>query len=195
MTQPFIIFSLPRSRSFWLSRALSYANKWVGHDLTVQCSSTEDFKSKLASLDGTVETAAVTGWQIIRQEMPQAKLVLVRRPCLECWQSMNNLGWLAPVAEFQSRSYMLDALAQQPGVMSFDWDTLGNPLVGEWMFKHLLDLSFDEEWWAYMASQNLQINLAQRMQTIQMNHDNLASLKLDLAGKLRALGGLGCPLN
>src|ERR1700739_4123082 len=90
--QKFIIFSLPRSRSFWLSKFLSFGEPRVGHDLAIRCASIEDFVEQLAQVDGTIETGAVLGWRGVRKVLPKARLLVRRRPLVQVGRSLVNQG-------------------------------------------------------------------------------------------------------
>ena len=60
MTAPFIVFSLPRSRSAWVARFLSYGEKRCGHDVATECGSLAELTGRLhGEYAGTAETGAV----------------------------------------------------------------------------------------------------------------------------------------
>src|SRR6185503_11458650 len=78
---PFVLFSLPRSRSAWLSVLLSRPGALVGHDIGIGCAQPEDFAQRLRSdLAGTCETGAAFAWRLIRWLVPDARFAVVRRP-------------------------------------------------------------------------------------------------------------------
>ena len=56
---PFIVFSMPRCRSTWLSVFLSRPGAQVGHDIGVECASADEFKARLGALAGTLRDRSV----------------------------------------------------------------------------------------------------------------------------------------
>ena len=74
MPKKFLILSLPRSRSKWLSCFLSPPGRDCGHDLIVGCGSLADFSKALALRVGSCETGAMVGWKLVRQVMPEVRL-------------------------------------------------------------------------------------------------------------------------
>src|SRR5215469_4135466 len=78
---PFVIFALPRSRTFWASRYLSYGGWHCGHDEAAHLRSEADVRSWLAQpATGTVETAAAPFWRLLRHYRPDARVAVIRRP-------------------------------------------------------------------------------------------------------------------
>ena len=65
---PFIVLSLPRSRSAWISAFLSYGGRKCGHDLAPTCGTMAEFVAMFGGggYAGTAETGAVVGWKAIR---------------------------------------------------------------------------------------------------------------------------------
>ena len=56
---PFIVYALPRSRTFWLSKFLSYGGWACDHDEAVRLRGLDDMQSSLdIPMRGSVETAA-----------------------------------------------------------------------------------------------------------------------------------------
>src|SRR5258706_482392 len=63
---PFIVFTLPRSRTFWLSRFLSGdgTTKPCGHDVGAMVDTLADAKTVITeALVGTVETGSMLAWR------------------------------------------------------------------------------------------------------------------------------------
>lgn len=175
----FVIFSLPRSRSAWLSKFLGYRGRFlIGHDILIECKSPSDFFNSFKfGMHGTVETGAVVGWQLIRKEIPEAKFVVIKRPLSEVKASLLAFGIVPIEGELEQREAMLDALSTVEGVETLDYSSLSIPQCLEWLFEHLLELPFDSEWFSEMASINFQINLAWQLERLRENRDDLFSLR------------------
>src|SRR5580693_982148 len=97
--EPFIIFALPRSRTAWLSKFLSYGKWFCHHEHAIRLRSIEDFKAALAQrYTGFAETAAGPAWHLIRHFRPDVRAVVVRRPVEETIAAMVEAGRLAGVS-------------------------------------------------------------------------------------------------
>lgn len=192
----FIIFSLPRSRSKWISHFLSYQGAVCGHDTAASCGSVEQFLAKFGQKDfvGTCETGAVLGWKLIRHCMPKAKLIVVRRPVDQIIRSLaQQQVWVDP-GEMQVRGAMLDALSRAPGVKTITYEQLEQLEVCKWLFEHCLDLAFDFEHWQSLASTNIQIDMRQRMELLSRNALAIAAFKKEVLSATASLtGGALCP--
>lgn len=189
----FLVLSLPRSRSLWMAHFLRYAGRVVPHDLATECASIEEFKSKLSLCDGSCETGAVLGWRLLRRELPELKLVVVRRPWPEVIVSLFGQGvQLASYDELIARAAQLDLLAQQDGVLVLEYRELWDPEACRVLFEHCLELPFDWQWWSYWAGQNVQIDMSWRLQRLAQNHERLEAFKAEVAERSRELEGSRC---
>lgn len=184
MPPPFIILSLPRSRSAWLSAFLSYPPKRCGHDLAAESSSIPDFLCRIAKVDGTCETGAVIGWPLIRKFIPQARIVVIKRPVADIEQSLAHFGVVPVCGELDERRQMLDACATQPDVASFDFADLDDRDVCAWIFETCLELPFDRGWYKRLAGQNIQVNVPAQMERLRARQDALTKFKRDVAARI-----------
>lgn len=181
--RPFIILALPRSRTAWLAHYLTLGSEFlIGHDTLVECASIEDFLGQFASgMAGTVETGAMLGWRLLRARMPSAHLVTVHRPVSEVEASLRKFGLAPDLAELEARNGLLEACAMSPGTQSFAWEDLSLPLVGQWLFEHLLERPFDEAWHQRMCEVNIQVDMIARSSRLWENRQRLAGLKAQVA--------------
>jgi hypothetical protein len=78
MMAPFVVFSSPRSRTFWLSKFLSVGGWHCGHEELRYARDLGDVKTWLAMpRTGTVETAASPFWRTLRDLAPDARVVIL----------------------------------------------------------------------------------------------------------------------
>jgi hypothetical protein len=110
-----VVFSLPRSRSTWLSMFLSYDGTVIGHDVGVDCATPEEFLERLG--DGTCETGAAFAWRLLRQARPDVKFVVVHRDPAEVSASLDRFGLTGTLPEMRDREMLLGQIAEQPGTM------------------------------------------------------------------------------
>lgn len=185
MTQaPFIIYSLPRSRSVWVSRFLSYDGKRCGHDLATQCATVKEFADLFdGDCVGTAETGAVIGWRAIRRLLPSARIAVIRRPVQEIYDSLSRfgLGSASLMQELRERDAMLDQAARLNGVRSFSFADLNGIAACQELFEFCLGLPFDWEWWEGLANVNVQVDVPERLKYLTENRDRIEALKRDAA--------------
>lgn len=190
MTAPFIILSLPRSRSAWLASFLSYGGLRCGHDIAVDCASIADFRAALAVLAGTCETGAAFAWRLLREEYPAAKMVVVRRPVAGVMASFAKLlpaeALPALDHEMWMRACYLGELSEQPGVMFIEHRALVYEDVCARLFEHCLGIPHDHDWWLRASKINIQIDWPRRLQRLAQNAEQIAALKAEVAERLRA---------
>ncbi|HEY2418816.1 MAG TPA: sulfotransferase [Steroidobacteraceae bacterium] len=191
---PFVIFALPRSRSTWLSRFLTYADWQCGHDELRHCRSLEDVQSWLAQpCTGTVETAAAPFWRLLACYRPDARVVTVRRPVEEVLPSLRQAG-----LQFDERTmrlvlghldHKLDQIeCRMPDVLSVQFSALVEEQTCARVFEHCLPYQHDSAWWRALAGTNIQINLPFLMRYYGAHQKQLA--KLAKQARHRMLAGM-----
>jgi hypothetical protein len=180
---PFLIFSLPRSRSFWLSRYLSYDAWHCGHDELRFARSLDDVKSWLGQpCTGTIETLAAPWWRLARTLRPDVRIIVLRRPVPDVVASLARLGFdpaaMTPLMARLDRK--LDQIAGRvPDVLSVSFDDLIHEETVARVFEHCLPYRHNPDWFALMAPKNLQIPMApliRYMQAYQPQMDKLAKI-------------------
>jgi GNAT superfamily N-acetyltransferase len=162
---PFVVFALPRSRTFWASRFLSYGGWACGHDEALHVRALDDVRSWFAQpYVGTVETAAAPFWRLLHAVCPQAKVVVIRRPVSDVVTSLMALGITFDKAMLTGKMERLNAKLDQierrvPGVLSIQYADLATEDGCAALFEHCLPFKHDHQWWKSAAPVNLQINL------------------------------------
>lgn len=172
----FLILCLPRSRSAWMAHYLNYPLarpiQPVGHDILLGCERVEDFLNSYRNgMWGTVETSAAPLWKIVRKELPECKIVVVKRPLIEVWKSLNRIGWLGDLTELAELSETLNVAAAAPGVECVYVQGLDSPEVGKWLFEYCLEIDFDFEWWMDLHRVNIQVDVAAQAERVQRAKD------------------------
>jgi hypothetical protein len=196
---PFVVFAMPRSRSFWLSRFLTAGGIHCGHDELRRCRSLDDVRSWLAQpLTGTVETAAAPFWRLLAELRPGTRVAVLRRPVAEVVDSLARFGF-DPVG-MRAAMQRLDAklgqiAARVPGALSVTAAELDDEAACARVFEHCTGLPHDPAWWRTIAPLNLQTDMRaavryagthaaqlQRLRSVA-RHKSLAQL----AGRVPAL--------
>ncbi len=167
---PFVVFSLPRSRSAWLSQFLTYGEWVCGHEELRHMRSIDDVQAWFSQPNiGTAETAGAPWWRLLDKFAPNARVLVVRRPRDEVAES------LLKIAGTQFDRAGLDALllkldrsldqieARLPNVLSVSFDSLNEEDTCAAVFEHCLQQPHDLDHYARMAPVNIQINLPAMM--------------------------------
>jgi GNAT superfamily N-acetyltransferase len=193
ISAPFIVFALPRSRTAWLSRFLTYGPYYAGHDEVRHCRSLDDVRAWLGQpCVGSVETAASPFWRLLRALQPDARVVVVRRPVDDVVASLmgTGLGCFDP-AVVAPAMHRLDRKLEQierrvRGVLSVAYADLDDEATCARVFEHCLGLPHDRAWWAAVSAVNIQINLAHCIRYYHAHAPQLKKLAGLAAHRIRA---------
>lgn len=161
---PFLVLSLPRSRSAWLSRFLSYREWTTSHEHLRYCRSLDDVKTWF-SLEkvGSVETTGAPFWRLVEKFAPETKVVVVRRPVEEVVDSLRRAGLSAETRDVRAAMLRLDRKLEQAegrleNVRSYSFSSLGEEEICKEIFEWVLPYSHDRMWWGQLHSTNIQID-------------------------------------
>lgn len=179
---PFVVFSLPRSRTFWLSRFLSGDGsvKPCGHDIGAALDTLAEVKNALTGpLAGTVETGSAMGWRWLRKNLPEAQFIIVRRPGSEVAASLEACGLRVPRSVLDLRGAWLDEIAGRPGTVSLDAAELARPDICAWLFRLCRGMDCSPQWLALNVGANIQLNLADRVAMLRSRAVQIEGLKAE----------------
>jgi hypothetical protein len=181
----FLILCLPRSRSAWLAHYLSYGParppKLVGHEILGECDSVQKFLDSYHNgMWGTCETAGAGLWRIVRQELPECQIVLIRRPLVEVHRSLIQMGLTANLTSLAAQEAMLDAATSDPRIISIPYTMLSEPFIGKWLFEVLLQEEFDFDWWMRVVNTNIQVKMPDFLERLEHAQVNLNLLAEDI---------------
>jgi len=178
--RPFVVFALPRSRTFWLSRFLSYGDWHCGHDELRHARSLDDVASWLSQpCTGTIETLAAPWWRLAQTLRSDLRIVVLRRPIPDVVASLARLGFdpasMLPLMTRLDRK--LDQIeARLPGVLSIAFAELATEETAARVFEHCLPYRHDPEWYALMAPRNLQISMPPLIRYMRAYQSQLTKL-------------------
>jgi GNAT superfamily N-acetyltransferase len=190
---PFVVFALPRSRTAWLARYLTYGGWECGHDEIRHCRSLDDVRAWLGQPGvGSVETAAGPFWRLLRALRSDARVVVVRRPVDDVTASLMGLGLgCFDPAVVSAAMHRLDRKLEQierrvPGVLSVAYADLDDEATCGRIFEHCLGLPHDHAWWAAVSAVNIQINMAHCIRYYHAHAPQLKKLAELAAHRIRA---------
>lgn len=153
----FIVHALPRSRTYWLSRFLTYGGWYCGHEEARHVRALDDVASwfKLPNT-GTVETGAAPFWRML----PPLRTVTIRRPVDEVVASLQRLGVAVDPRAIRRMDAKLDQIeARVPGVLRVTFEELRTEAACRAIFEHCLPYPHDSRWWRSIALVNMQCHL------------------------------------
>jgi hypothetical protein len=194
VTAPFVIYALPRSRTYWLSRFLTYGEWTCGHDEIRHLRSLHDARAWFEQTHvGTIETAAAPFWRSLREYAPEARIAVVRRPVEDVLESLSGIGLQFDPAFMRSHLTRLDRKLDQiearvPECLSLTFNELQTVAGCVKIFEHCLPYRFDSGWWSHLAPINLQINFAAMLRYYRAYQPQLE--KLALTAKQRTLAAM-----
>lgn len=182
----FVVFSLPRSRSAWLSVLLSQYDV-VGHDVGLDAGSVDAFIH--APYLGTCETGAQFAWRLIKRLVPHVRMAVVLRDPHEVAESLARFGMggkmLLP--EMQMRHDDLLTIADQKDVMVLEHSQLGSFEHCERLFNHLTDGSLLEDRFDQLKPMNIQVDMKAVLEKTIRNAPRIEALKAEARGLMCAM--------
>lgn len=196
MTPPFIIYALPRSRTAWLSRFLTYRKWTCFHEAAIVMRTMDDVDGFFSRpCTGTAETAAAPGWQLLHHRVAGLRAVVVRRPIDEVVGSMLALdvGGIAVYDEAKLRQIMtyedrvLKTISEQPGTLSLAYSDLDQEDACATVFERCLPYKFPRDWWLTLRERNVQADAASVLRYYHANRAGVDSFKSACKSEMRAL--------
>jgi L-amino acid N-acyltransferase YncA len=163
MSLPFLVLGLPRSRTVWLSRFLSFRPYACYHDQAPYIRGVEDVRAWLSQpYTGTAETAAAPFWRLARFFRPDLRMAVVRRDPADVIESLMRFGCfererLTRVIARYDRA--LDRAETARDCLSVRFEDLTRREPCERLFEHCLGFPAPDGWWDRIAPQNLQRDL------------------------------------
>lgn len=179
------MYSLPRSRTFWLSQFLSASGWHCGHDELRHARAMEDITAWLKQPQtGSAETLAAPFWRLTQNLCPDIKTVVVRRPVVEVVESLMALGLPFDRSILTRNMTKLDRKLDQiedrvPGVLSVKFTDLADEATCARLFTHCLSLDHQPERWALFNAANLQTSML-----ATLRYANAYAPQLDRLGKM-----------
>lgn len=157
----YLIHGLPRSRTYWVSKFLSYRDWYCAHDQVANLRSMDDIRSWLSIPNtGSVETAAMSFWRLV----PLMKTVTIRRPVDDVIESMRQfalpIDWDVFAGIIRRLDRKLDQIEKRvPLVLRVTFDELKTEAACRELFEYCLPYPFDVNWWRAIAPINLQSHM------------------------------------
>jgi hypothetical protein len=190
---------MPRSRTAWLSRLLTYREWQCGHDEVRHLRSLDDLASWFSQpCTGTIETACAPFWRLL-ERFGDVGVVVVRRPVSEVVASFRAAapGYFdGPAIEtaMHRLAHKLDQIERRlPGVLTVTFEELGTEAGCRKLWEHCLPYPFDAAWHGVLAPVNIQVSLGLLFRYMAAYKPQLTKLAkqvkhVTLAGMAREVG-------
>lgn len=178
---PFVVFSMPRSRSAWLARFLTWGDWHCGHEELLHARSLDDVTAWLSQpFTGTVETAAAPFWRLLARH-EGVRVVVVRRPVDEVVASFLRLPLAFDEAVLASLMRRLDCKLAQierrvPGALSVSFADLDTEDGCRRVWEHVMPYPHQPAWWAAVSRVNIQIDMRVLARRIRAYRPQLTKL-------------------
>lgn len=182
---PFLVIGLPRSRTAWLSRFLTYRQWTCGHEELRHARSLDDVRAWASQpFVGTCETTAAPFWRLFETLAPGMRIVTIRR---DIPAVIDSLMALAPDCGFAfdratlettlaALSRKLDQVEARTRCLSVAFDDLATPQACARVFETCLQQPFDAAHWARWAAINVQCDMRALMKHFAAYRPALAKL-------------------
>lgn len=180
---PFLILALPRSRTFWLSKFLTYGEWTCAHDEAIRARGINDIRSWLSlPFTGSAETAAAPFWRLALDIRPDLKIVTIRRRPEESIDSLLRTGIPFDRAAlervvFKTNRRLDEIESNVSEVLSIPFESLAEERVCAGLFEHCLGLPHDHARWEQFDRVNLQVNLAAELRYIRAHGSQLRQVQ------------------
>lgn len=199
-SRSFIIYTLGRSRSAWLSRFLTHGAWHCFHEIGIKMRSLDDVREFFSwPYVGTIESGAAHGSHLLQHMVPDLKQVVIRRPVEDVVASYLALDlkglfvydepalWKA----MHRAARELDRISDQPGVLTVDYADLdtfeGCARVFEFCFGYQ-PLMFH---WLEWAFRNVQMDVPAHLMEYRENRAEIEAFKSECKRELRRLAYAG----
>lgn len=200
MSEPFLIYALPRSRTAWLSQFLSYKEWSCHHEQAIFMRSMDDVRSFFSQPNiGAAETAVAQGRPLIKHAFPNIREVVILRPVDEVVESMIKVdiagvgtydrGLLEKSMQYGDR--VLRKIAKDPNVLVVDYRDLLKKDTCANIFEHCLPYSFDKTWWESLKDKNIQTDVKAVLRYYYKHKKEIESFKNHCKSELRNLCRMG----
>lgn len=169
LQSPFLVLALPRSRTAWLSRFLTYDGWSCGHEQARFLREPRDLPAWLSQpFTGSAETSVARWWRLIRAVAPELRVVVIRRPLEDVVGSLMRVDLGGAGVFDRERLFLamkkidlaLDRIERAPNVRSYEYGALDDEAVCSEIFEFCLGLPHDHEWWAALSPMRITCDMA-----------------------------------
>ena len=172
----YFILGLPRSRTTWLSVFLSRGAGICHHEKSMYFGSLQELKQFCIEhpKEGISDTALIQHWKWLRDNLPDAKIVVIVRDPDECAASLEHIGLPA-----ESLGYLQDCLfgaLHDPHIMRINFSDLNKIEYCKMLYEYCKEEDFDLQWYEAIKDINMQPDNAALLNEVNKNIHNIDAL-------------------
>lgn len=179
LKQPFMVVGLPRSRTAWFSRFLSFGEQVCVHEPSLRWTKHEDLKRWLARNEGGSDSMLTWLAHEARKAQPDMPLVVIRRNRGDVLDSLKRL-------HYAKESYLpyylmrldqrLDEIEDELPCYSTNFSALASPAVCGAIFKYCLGQRMPLVWWMRWKDENVQADIPETLKVLRENVEGIKSV-------------------
>lgn len=169
---PFVVLALPRSRTFWLSRLLSYGGRRVDHDPSRFFRGRDDVAAYFRRPGAAAaDTALGRIWSDVAPSLPrELRVVVVHRKPEDVADSLIlRCGVRTARAQLVCTQGAVLSRLRAIGGLHVSFAALAEERTCARVFEYCLGCAFDRAWWSGLKDQNLQCDRAQYVRDAETN--------------------------
>lgn len=169
---PFLVVGLPRSRTAWLARFLSYGNHACVHEPSFRWQGPDDFHAWLDGREGASDSMMTWLAHKAKALKPDLPLVVIRRSRRDVLRSLNSIPydkepWLP--AWLERMDQRLDRIEDDLDCLSYTYDQLKHASNCAFIFSHCLGEDMPMSWLTRWSGENVQTDVLARLRQIREN--------------------------
>lgn len=169
---PFLIVGLPRSRTAWLAKFLSWEGRVCRHEPSLHWTSPDDLTRWAAGEEGASDSMMTWLALDAKKLRPEMPLVVIRRPRHEVLVSLAKLDY--PKGEYlpfmlERVDRRLDRIEDEADCLSYRFDQLRHAAICASMFHYCLGADMPLDWWARWKDENVQADIKQTYRLVREN--------------------------
>jgi len=172
---PFLVCGMPRARTTWIAKFLSYGDTVCEHEPSLGFRSLDDISAYFLRPNiGASDSPMTFLCHEVKRRFPDLRIVILSRPLDEVKASGRERGLIL-------EDWFLDRLVQKSldiiadfSPMQITYRDLEKETICAELFEYCLDLPFDREWWKSLRHVDIQSNVRAALRQIR-NNDALRS--------------------
>lgn len=177
MSEPFLIFALPRSRTAWLANFLNYGAVECGHELTSGLCQ-DGLRQHLTGSAKAYAGNSDTGQALIANELldllPSARVVVVYRDERDVCASLSRIGLPVTPHMLAAHQNALDQLSRRAGTLTVDFEDLAAESAARAILAHVAPAEpFNRYRWQTLQGFNVQITRDRIQQLVRLAEKNI----------------------
>jgi hypothetical protein len=169
---PFLVVGLPRSRTAWLAKFLSYQGRVCRHEPSLRWESLADFARWLDGSEGASDTMMTFLAHEVQRRRPDIPLLVIRRPRFEVLESLNRLPykkepWLP--AWLEKMDARLDRIEDELDCFVLNFHELDLPMECRLAGLHCLGVLPDPRYVTVRINENVQADINETQRLVKEN--------------------------